>query len=110
MTSKELDTLVNNPVERIRISQNWNVRPDWIFEGYLELCQREETPTLEEIWCIIKEVAPADSYRLIFKIMTVGEAILKQRIQGCPASDAPVLVSKVFGLPLPDHYKTLNPA
>jgi len=100
----QLDIIVKNPVDRILISQKWNVRPDWISEGTLELCLREEAITLEEGERIIKEVAPANFAHLIWKIVKAKKVVRDHKRQDYPASDLPILVSEVFGLPLSEHW------
>lgn len=109
-TSKDLDAIVENPVERIRISQEWNIRPDWIFEGFLELCQREKHITAEEMEYIVEELAPTRSFDLLHRILVARDLVQDHKFQGCPAGDFPVLVSEAMGLPLSDYRKPLNPA
>ena len=103
---EDLDSLVKNPVERIRISQKWNIEPqtDWVFEGYLELCERKEPPTPAEIKCIIEEVPSADPFDWMSKVIKAREVVQADKLRGYVAFHT-TTVWGLLGLPVPDHHQ-----
>jgi len=103
---RHLDSLVKNPIERIRISQKWNIEPriDWLHKGYLEFCERIESPTPAEIKCIIEEVPSSDPFDWLSKVIKAREVVQADKRRGYAVFHSST-VWDLLGLPIPDDHQ-----
>lgn len=44
----ELDDLIKDPIDRVIIARKWGIKPEWVFDGLLAICERKEPLKLEE--------------------------------------------------------------
>jgi len=65
---RRLDKLVKDPWERVRISQEWNLRSDWLLDSYTAICEQRDPFTAEGVKLIMGGTMTDDSLTRVAKV------------------------------------------
>jgi len=66
-----LDALVKDPWERIRISQEWNIRSDWLLDSYIAIASQRDSFTPEKVKIVMGGTISDDSLTRMAKVINL---------------------------------------